>query len=74
MTNQPKVTSDPIEPEPVWRRRMRMTQGRKMAVALLVTIVFGWATWAAYVGHIMASVLMYPMFLLWFWAIPERSH
>lgn len=67
MTDQPKVTSDPIEPEPVWRGRMRMTRRRKKALAVIVTIVF---CWAAYVGHILAGVLLFPVFILWNWAIP----
>jgi len=67
MIDQPKGTPDPIEPQPVQWGRMKMTPGRKKAVAVLVTIVF---CWAAYVGHILAGVLLFPVFILWNWAIP----
>jgi len=67
MSDQPKVIPDPIEPQPVQWGRMQMTPGRKKAVAVLVTIIF---CWAAYAGHILAGVLLFPVFILWNWAVP----
>lgn len=59
MIDQPKITSDSIKPEPVWR-------GRKKAVAVIVTIVF---CWAAYAWPSLAFPLLFPVIMLWNWAI-----
>lgn len=67
MTDQPKITSDPIEPEPVWRGGV-MTRKQKTVVAVITIIGIWWAGVAGYIGLGMFGFLvLFSPFILWNW-------